>query len=151
LADGLEEALLDMIDRGMSSDALENISDATEEWRYVLGDRIADAVEENIRTEINEVRSVVADIDSESTLKEHIQRLQKLATRATIPPQIVEKAVETVNERIGQVQEEASEPESPAFRAGSTGERDGFDDIALKTLFETLLIPLASQPMLDLF
>ena len=152
LADSLEEALLDMIDRGMSSDDLENISDATEKWRYVLGDRIADAVEEAIRTEIDEVRSIVADIDSESMLKEHIQRLQKLATRATIPPQIVEKAVETVNERIGEVQAEASEPESPAFRAGSTGERDAFDDRALKNLFETLLIPLASQqPIPGLF
>jgi DNA polymerase III delta prime subunit len=139
LADGLEEALLHMIDQGMPIDELENISYATEEWRYYLGDRIGDAVAEAIRIEINEVGSIVADIDSESTLTGHIETLQKLATRAAIPPQIVEKAVDRVKERIREVEEEALEPKSPSFRAGSAAERDAFDDIALKTLFQPLL------------
>jgi hypothetical protein len=139
LGDSLEKSIVNMIDRGMPSDELENISDAAEQWRRVLGNRITDAVEEAIRTEINEVRSIVADIDSESTLTEHIQTLQKLAKRATIPPQIVEKAVATVMERIGEVEEHTSVSESPSFKARSPDEADALDDAALRNLFEPLL------------
>lgn len=121
------------------SDELENVSDAAEQWRWVVGNRIIGAVEEAIRTEIKEVRSIVADIDSESTLTEHIKTLQKLAKRATIPAQIVEKAVATVTERIGEVEEQTSVSESPSFKAGSQDQLDAFDDVALRNLFEPLL------------
>jgi hypothetical protein len=139
LADSLEEAIVDMIYSGMASDDLANISDATDEWRWVLGKRITDAVEEAIRTEISEVRSIVADIDSESTLTEHIETLQKLAKRAAIPAQIVEQAVATVMERINEVEERTSVSGSPSFKAGAQDQSDAFDDVALRNLFEPLL------------
>jgi hypothetical protein len=139
LADSLEEAIIGMIQSGMPSDELANISDAVELWRWLLSTRVTDAVEDAIRAEINDVDSIVADIDSESTLTEHIETIQKLAKRVTIPPQAVKKAVETVMERINEVQEHTSVSESPSFKAGSSDEADAFDDVALRNLFQPLV------------
>jgi hypothetical protein len=71
LADSLEDAIVEMIDGGMPSDELANILGSVELWRWVLGDRVAHALDEAIRAEIDQVSSIVSDIDSESTLKEH--------------------------------------------------------------------------------
>ena len=138
MADSLEEAVLGMIDQCFSDD-LENISDATEAWRHVLGDRIRNAVEQAIRTEIDQVHDIVADIDSESTLKDHIATLKKLGERVAIPPPLLERAIATVMERIGEVEEKTSISASPSFKAGSARDADIFDDVALRNLFEPLL------------
>jgi hypothetical protein len=140
LADSLEEAVVAMIHSGMPSDELSNISDAVELWRWLLGTGVTDAVDDAIRTEINDVDSIVADITSESTLAEHIETIQRLAKRVTIPLQFVEKAVATVKERISEVQEHTSVSESPSFKAGSSDEADAFDDVALRNLFQPLLV-----------
>ena len=44
-----------------------------------LGDEIPRAIDEAITTEFENVQSVVSDIDSDSTLKDHIKTLRKLA------------------------------------------------------------------------
>jgi uncharacterized protein (UPF0147 family) len=139
LADSLEDAIIDMIERGISSDDLEKISDAIEERRQVLGSRITGAFEDVIRSEIDGVRDIISDIDSESTLKEHIQTLQKLAKRTTIPPQNVERAVAMVMDRIAEIEEQTSVSKSPSFKAAPTTELDDFDDAALRNLFEPLV------------
>jgi hypothetical protein len=90
LADSLEDAFIDMIEGGIASDDLEKISDTVEQWKYLLGNRVTEAVEDAIRSEIDHIDNVVADIDSESTLNDHIQTLQKLAKRAAIPSKKVE-------------------------------------------------------------
>jgi hypothetical protein len=138
IADSLEEAALEMIDQCYADD-LENIAVATEEWRHVLGDRIRNAVERAIRTEIDQVSDIVADIDSESTLTDHIATLKKLGERVAIPAPLLEKAVATVMERIGEVEEKTSVSASPDFKASSLGDSDRFDDVALRNLFEPLL------------
>jgi energy-coupling factor transporter ATP-binding protein EcfA2 len=139
LADSLEEAFIDMVAQGMASDELEKISDAVEQWQRVLGGGIASAVEEAIRSEIDNVDSVVADIDSDSTLKDHIKTLQKLAKRTTIPSEAVDSAVATVMERISEVEGRTSVSESPSFIAASPAEKDAFDDVALRNLFAPLV------------
>jgi hypothetical protein len=138
MADSIEEAVLDMIDQCFADD-LENISDATEEWRHVLGERIWNAVERAIRAEIDQVGDIVADIDSQSTLTDHIATLKKLGERVAVPAALLEKAVATVIKRIGEVEEKTSVSASPSFKASSLGDSDAFDDIALRNLFEPLL------------
>jgi hypothetical protein len=139
LADSIEGALVEMIERGMPSDELVKVSDAVDQWDGWLSDRVTSAIEDAIRSEIDDVWNIVADIDSESTLKDHIQTLQKLAKRTTIPSRNVETAVATVMERIAELEEQTSVSKSPSFKAALTAEHDGFDDVALKNLFEPLL------------
>lgn len=141
LADSLEEALIDMIKSGMSSDELEEISDAVEEWDAMLDGATTDAVEDAIRIEIDEVDSIIADIDSDSTLHDHIEMLRKLAGRAAISPQDLDAAVEIVMDRIAEVEAHTSVSEAPSVNAASTAETDRFDDEAIRNLFA----PLVSQ------
>jgi hypothetical protein len=139
LADSLEKAVIVMVKGGMPSDELENISDAVELWQSKLGDGISGAVEEAITGEFEEVRNRVSEIDSDSTLNDHIKTLQKLAGRATIPSLILDGAIATVRERIAEVEEQTSVSKSPSFSAPSPPETDTFDDVALKNLFAPLV------------
>jgi hypothetical protein len=139
LADCLENAAINMIHRGMASDDLEKISDSIEEWQRLLGKNIAQAVDEAIVREIDNVENIVQDIDSESTLEDHIETLQKLAKRTRISTKAVSDAVEKVMERIAVVEERSTTSSSPSIRASSASETDKFDDVALQNLFAPLV------------
>ncbi len=69
LADNLRLQVIDMIRRGMPLDELQNISDAVDRWQPDLGDGIREAIEESIRSEIDNVDSAVSGIDSELNSK----------------------------------------------------------------------------------
>jgi len=138
LADNLEDALVNMIEGEMFSDALERVSDTVEQWKHLLDNRVMWAVEDAIRSEIDQIDNIVAEIDSQSTLNDHIETLQKLAKRTAIPPQIVEMAVATVMERMAELEERTSVSGSPTFNPASS-EGDTFDDVALRSLFAPLL------------
>ncbi|MDH2357616.1 hypothetical protein QCM80_44885 [Bradyrhizobium sp. SSUT112] len=88
-----------MLESAMTSDELEKISDATEEWRHHLTDRLFRAHDEAVRYEIENVGTIVEDMDSESPLKEHIDTIRKLSKRVDLVSQSISKAVETVKRR----------------------------------------------------
>jgi hypothetical protein len=138
IASCLERAAIGMI-HSSASDGLEKISDAVEEWKRHLGDEIPKAVDEAIVREIDDVASIIEDIDSESTLTEHIETLQKLAQRTRISKIAVSRAVETVMERIAVVEERSTTSSSPSVRAAFAPETDKFDDAALQNLFAPLV------------
>jgi DNA polymerase III delta prime subunit len=139
LADCLEKAAIDMIHSGMASDDLEKISDAVEKWQRLLGSDIARAVDAAIVSEINDVENIVQDIDSESTLTDHIETLQKLAKRTGLSTKAVSDAVEKVMERIAVVEERSTTSSSPSIGARFNAESDKFDDVALQNLFAPLV------------
>jgi hypothetical protein len=86
------------------------------------------------------VQFVVSDIDSESTLKDHIDTLKKLAPRADIPPASLARAISTVEDRIAEIEEQTSVAAPPSFSGSPPPEPDQFDDIALLNLFATLAL-----------
>lgn len=141
LADKLETAYIAMLDQGVSSDDLENISDAVENWNGLLGNNIINAVEDVVRREFYDVGNIVLEIDSESTLDDHISMLKKLGARTNLDSQEVERAVETVNSRIVELQEneEIYQAKPPDFDLSASSEIDKFDDLALNNLFIPLL------------
>lgn len=138
LADALEDAVISMISRGVASDNLEKISDATEQWRELLDEQTQDAVEGAIRCEFDDVDSIIADIDSESMLDEYSTSLQKLASRAGISHKRVDSVVEKINERIDELQQESAISEPPSRASAAFSEGDVFDDEDLKNLFSSL-------------
>jgi flagellar biosynthesis/type III secretory pathway ATPase len=97
-----------MMTRGMPLDELEKISDAADMWQISVGNRITDAIGDAVSREIDDVRDIVSEIDSHSTLDDHINTLQKLAKRTAIPSQNVERAVRRVMERIAELKEQTS-------------------------------------------
>jgi hypothetical protein len=137
LANCLETATIGMI-YSCAPDDLEKISDAAEVWKQHLGREIPRAVDEVIVREIDEVERTVENIDSESTLTEHIEMLQKLAKRTRVSAVTVSRAVETVMDRIAVVEGRSTKSSSLSVRA-SAPETDKFDDVALQNLFEPLV------------
>jgi hypothetical protein len=139
MAHRLEEAFIDMMTRGMPLDELEKISDAADMWQSSVGNLITDAIGDAVSREIDDVRDIVSEIDSHSTLDDHINTLQKLAKRTAIPSQNVERAVRRVMERIAELKEQTSKPKPPSFNATFPTEADAFDDEALRNLFASLV------------
>ncbi|MHC2583044.1 nSTAND3 domain-containing NTPase [Bradyrhizobium diazoefficiens] len=139
MADYLEAAAISMLESPMSPDELEKISDAVDEWRHHLTDDLFRAHDDAIRNEIENVGSVVDEMDSESTLNEHIETIRKLSERVNIASHAVTIAVKKVKDRIIKLGEETDVSSSPSFSSGKPQEGDVFDDKALRSLFLPLL------------
>lgn len=141
LADKLESEFIFMLEQDVSSDDLVNISDAVENWNKFLGDNITNAVEDAIHREFNDIEDIVSEIDSESTLNDHITMLKKMGKRVNINSQKIDGAVETVESRIAELQEEEEiyQAKTPDLGSSANNNTDKFDDVALKNLFMPLL------------
>jgi hypothetical protein len=123
----------------MTPDELEKISDAVDEWRHHLTDGLFRAHDDAIRNEIENVGSVVEEMDSESTLNEHIDTIRKLSERVNIASRVVSIALKKVEDRIIKLGEETDVSSSPSFGGSRPQEGDVFDDKALRSLFLPLL------------
>ena len=139
IADYLEAAAVAMIDQNMTSEELEKISDAVDEWSHHLTDQLFRAVDDAIRNEINNVGTIIEEIDLESTLKQHIDTIEKLSKRVGLSTNVISNAVETVRDRITKLEEGTEVSSSPSFRSVRPPEKDTFDDEALKNFFVPLL------------
>jgi energy-coupling factor transporter ATP-binding protein EcfA2 len=141
LADKLETAYLSMLEQDVSSDDLEKISDVVENNIKHLGENIINAVKDVVHREFDDVKDVVSEIDSESTLDDHIIMLKKLGERASINSQKIDGAVEIAESRIVELQEEEElyQASTPDLSSSATETIDKFDDLALNNLFSPLL------------
>lgn len=139
LAETLESALITMLRQGMPSDELETISDAIEEWKYHLSDEILSAAGDAIENEVRNVDDIVAGIDSDSTLEDHIKALERLAPRASVSSEALSRAISTIQGRIDEIEEQTTVSSSPSFTGIQPDERDTFGDTALQNLFMPLL------------
>lgn len=139
LADALELSLRNMLEKPISSDDLDRISDAFDNWGCHLGEELQDAYLELVHSEFDNVSDIVSDIDSESTLKDHISMLQKLGMRSGIGSASVDVAIETVKSRIREVQEEEDQEAHVPVLSNEKDSSDKFDDLDLLNLFKPLL------------
>ncbi len=137
LAGLVEARLIGLLANGMASDDLANIAEALESNRSSVA--VLSALERAIRHEFEDIETVVADMDSESTLNEHIDALVRLGPIAGIPDLIVERAVDQVNVRLSELQSEAEAATAPALAPAPIRDRKEFDDVALNNLFASLI------------
>lgn len=139
LADILEEGAADMIERhSLNSEDLEKLSDAYEEWEHYLGPEIKEAIDSGIRREFEEIDEVLSDMNSESTVDEHIEILEKLGKRTGIPEEVIKRASNRAEERKLEIESESTEASSSSVRNTDAPIGDVFDDAALQTLFAPL-------------
>ncbi len=141
LLESLECSLISMLETEMAADDLENISDAIEAAGSSISIDVTQAAADAVKREFKAIESVAAEIDSESTLKEHIDSLRRLAPRVGISTAMLTKAISTVNDRIARIaedNEETSATENSAFRASRSWQPENFDDAALQSLFASL-------------
>jgi len=136
LADALEDVVVQLFEEGMGSDDLLKMSDMVEDGDY--SERVQAACYAAIIREIDEIRDTVSNYTSESELEDHASVLCRLAPRAGIPEYSLQRALETVGERIEEVQSaqaKALDPQVPNIKAAAD---DAFGDDALYSLFDSL-------------
>ena len=139
MATALESGLVSVLQSGIASNDLEKISDAIESVGKMNNPEIAEALTKAIIREIEDVVAVTAEIDSESTLDDHIKSLEKLAPRTGIPSAELAIAISRVEDRIAEIEEQTSIATPTSFTSSSTREVDKFDDTALRNLFMPLI------------
>lgn len=139
VADILEDGALNMIDRhSFPSEDLDKLSDAYEDWKHYLGSQIGQAIAYRIGREFDEIADVLRDMDSESTVDEHIEILEKLGKRTGIPEVTIKRASDKAAERKFEIENESAEASSSSLRDIDPQFVDVFDDAALQTLFAPL-------------
>lgn len=141
LANKIEGSYIVMLNRGIPSDDLERIFDALQSGRKYLSQELLAAIEEAISTHVSDMEDIVSDIDSESTLDDHIKTLNKIAESAPVDKSMINSAIKTIERRKIKLQEEEEifEARSPNFGSKSNITTDTFDDNALRSLFIPLL------------
>lgn len=135
----LEAGLLKLLKSGIGADDLEKISNAIEEHRSGIGAPIIKAVEDAIIAEIENVKDRVEELDSESTLNDHIATLSSLGARASVPRSVIKRAQLTVRARIDTIAEETSDTGAPDIVVQERRAVEKFDNNDLRNLFAPLL------------
>ncbi|MBW3097148.1 hypothetical protein [Pseudohoeflea coraliihabitans] len=138
LANLLEDDIVELLEHGMAFDELEGMLEAVEDAYPAASQRIQEAAHAAIRREIYEVEVSISDLDSESALEDYAETLEKFASRASVPPDALVRALSKVKDRIDEIAEWTSVASSPSPRS-TPRESDSFDDAALASLFVSLL------------
>lgn len=137
IADKLESYLIEILRGVPGSDDLDNIREAIEDMGTDdVSEGILDAFTDAITKAIEETPSYVQELDAETELQAHAERLEKLARWASID---ASSAIVSVNSRVEELRDENIETEKASFPTGVTDETDCFDNESLKYLFEGLL------------
>jgi energy-coupling factor transporter ATP-binding protein EcfA2 len=142
LADILEAAVIDLLGYLLPIDELEAIIDEIDGRRSTtFSEALMTALEESTNLQFSDVGTAVSDVDSESTLDDHLEVLRKLGKRFSVGQTIVEMAEAVVTGRKETVIEASSEERAtpPAMPAGQ--KTDVFSDEDIKGLFLQLVAP----------
>lgn len=140
IADLLEDAVVSMIlGDDLTIDELDTISGTVDEWSDNIGSNVVSAVKKAIVKEFQKAPSVFRATDSESTLDEHVEILQRLGKSVGLPDAEIERAYYLASDRKNEIADEAVEAEPITARAPTQGEADLFDEAALQNLFAPLV------------
>ncbi|MBR9971895.1 restriction endonuclease [Magnetospirillum sulfuroxidans] len=134
----LEAGLIGMLNGYIGTDDLKTISDAIEEDRTRVSPNIIAAMDHAIVREIEEISDRVAELDSDSTLNDHMGYLGVLGPRAGVLESVIARAEKIVKERIKAIEEEITTADAPEVGRGKQ-ENETFDDAAIQNLFAPLL------------
>lgn len=109
------------------------LSDVVEEGNY--SERVRASSHAAIAHEIDDINDVPSNYASESELGDHASVLRRPAPRAGVPKYALQRALETVDERVQVAQAKASDPAIPNTNAVAD---EAFGDEALYCLFDSL-------------
>jgi energy-coupling factor transporter ATP-binding protein EcfA2 len=135
----LEEAIVSILDGHVWPDDLEKMDDALEAAKSYLSSEVRAAGDRAILREVEEIDAMIADIDSESTLEDHISALRRFGPRVGVPAERLERAITSIEGRISEINENSEPAPSPQFSSAVAREGEKFDDSALRDLFAPLV------------
>ncbi|WP_332774164.1 hypothetical protein [Phenylobacterium sp.] len=137
LRDALIERMIDLLESEPASDDLVAIADEID--RATAPNGLIEALNAAIKAEFDNLYRKVEDMDSESSLSDHMDSLRELAPGAGIPAAVVRQAEISVNSRIERVRDEEEESDEPPSVQQTQPRPHTFDDDELNTLFASLL------------
>lgn len=142
LADILEAAVIDLLGYLLPIDELEAIIDEVDGRRNAtFSDALMTALEESANLQFRDVGTAVSDVDSESTLDDHLEALRKLGKRFSVGQTMVEIAEAVVTERKEAVIEASSEERATPPTMPAKQKTDVFSDEDIRGLFLQLVAP----------
>ena len=119
-------------------DDLERIASAIDEWPKESDDRIADALEMAIASEIADTPRTVARMNFTWMLRDHEESITKLYRRTQAPESMLDEAITAIRTRMNALNDDPSTAPSRPPLPTPQHEAATFDDDALKSLFATL-------------
>jgi hypothetical protein len=139
IASLLEDVAVSIIEiDDLTIEELDKISRAADEWSDELGDRVSAAINKAIEREFDKAPSIFRDTDSESTLDEHVDVLQRLGKVAGLTDKKIENVYYLASDRKHEIASETVEAEPITACADTQSEVDNFDEVALQNLFAPL-------------
>lgn len=121
-------------------DDLDSIFSAVERARGFLSADVYEAVVSAVYSELDNVESAISGEDSESTLEEQRDLLQRLGLSAGASASKVSAAVVTINARIEEIRcRTPDEAEAPRIVADRERSADKFDNDDVRSLFSSLM------------
>lgn len=139
LKENFEKSCIEMIGQAPSPEEMDSIFDAFEQWKFYISDGFSEALENAITNEFENIDNIVANMDSESELSDYSKTLEKLANHASTSPTILAQSLNSIQNRVTEIEEEVHEEDSPSVIKDPKPKTDAFDDGDLINLFKTLL------------
>jgi hypothetical protein len=139
LREKLEQGVVAILDGHLWPDDLENIYEAIEMHEDSLSPQIREMADKAMLFQIENIATLIEDVESESTLNDHIKAMRRFGSRLGVPDAVLERAVTKVEERISEISEDVETADPPDFSASSFREQEKFDDVALTNLFAPLV------------
>jgi len=139
LVAALEEGIIGVLEGGPDFDDLDRICDSILGGASTFSADVIEAASNAINRGFAEIDRYASEIDSESTLSDLLETLDKLAARGQVPGAKAAAAKYTVVRRLAQLADETEEAESPSFSGATAPSSDKFDDKDLVNLFASLL------------
>ena len=136
LAEALTNRLIDMLDDGVDTDELASIADEVDRDRAPAA--VVQALNRAAQSNLERFEREVSDHDSESVLEDQLDTIERIGRAAGISSGEFQRAREKANARIEQIREVAIEEAAPSS-VKTTTRREAFDDMALETLFASLV------------
>ncbi|MBV5336796.1 MAG: hypothetical protein J0653_02005, partial [Deltaproteobacteria bacterium] len=93
LLDRIEDGVVAILVGHVWPDDLENIFDSVDLYQKDLSPRIREAADKAMLNQIEDIDSLISDVDSESTLEDHIKALRRFAPRLGVSDSVLERAI----------------------------------------------------------
>ncbi|WP_292593180.1 hypothetical protein [Mesorhizobium sp.] len=152
LSDELERRVILLLRGPTWPDDIESIYSAIDAADDTLSGEVIEAANEAIVREVDDASDNLSSVDSESTLKDQIAALEKLAPRAGISPVKLAQAIAAIESRMSEIGEATDEAPAPPISGRLPWQADKFDNVALSNLFATLIGdgPVSSAKLLPI-
>ncbi len=141
-ADILEAAVIDLLGYLLPIDELEAIADEIDgRHGTTFSEALKTALVESAHLQFRDVETAVSDVDSESTLDDHLEALRKLGKRFSVGQTVVEIAEAVVTGRREAVMESSAEERATPPSMPAVQKPDVFSNEDIRGLFLQLVAP----------